>query len=285
MNNLQPEIRVDKNGKLVTRHVKTASSSPAAASRFAPPTVVNPKHAHIDRIMEPLLDGESNSTVSATLSFLHNCPDHIVERAAAAADSPTAQGVIAEVLLRRNQSYLALVVGSVSTWLPAAQDFAAHAGDKYGMNQFANGLFSIYRGISDTPASGDSMTDVEYEVDVRSFRMEFIGRALGFDQNARTHYDYYSRIAAIEPEHEAIAEILPTLKDITERMSVKDKYGNLVPRPLKPEEVLMIVDFAKDEPERFDAFVDFIKERRTVSQDIIREFKSASPSPLTRGLL
>lgn len=284
MNNLKPEIRVDKNGRLVTRHVKTDGGCGSSASRFAPPALKDHRELHIAAIVEHLEQNASTNAVAACRAFLEGCHSSTLEVAATAANTPETQGVISDVARRRNEHFLAVVSSAADIWSPLAKDMA---GDSSGqsLRSLSEMMFGVHRNLNNLPLKASGVSPEQLESDAEAFRFEFLGNALGLEKHARTYYDYYRSLAALETEKEAIAVMLPDLMDVNESLSVLDKNGNHVINPLKTKEILPLVRMAKGNPDRAPAIFEFIKERHAFDENAVNEFLRSDQSPLTRGIL
>ena len=284
MANLIPELRFDKNGRIVTRHVKADINSALRSAKLSAPVLSKPEDLHIAILMEPLIGDETSGTLSHIRTFLQGCTTQTLERAATAANSPATQGIMAEVVRRCNPHLLAVVAGSSSIW-NSMVDEIVQEGSRYEANMFSEYLYTTHRAMAEAKGTSDKISDDQYESDVTAFSMEFIGKSLGYDNGTRNYYGYYSMLAAIESEREAVASILPSLRSITDNRSVLDKNGTPIVQHLETQEIMALVKFSKEHPDRMDDLVEFMKDRKVIDDATISDFAVAPAAALTKGIL
>ena len=288
---------MDRNGRIVTRHVKPDTGSGSKALNTPPPALLSQREMNIGLLLTPLTERASNSQVAAYRYFLNGCSESTLESAANAVmngDDVIEAQVIAEVIRKRDEDFLLSVAASYPHWAAMAESFAGEDNEIPGndLQNFAHDLFGVQRNMFMDNASYSSSdlypskpSPLDHDELAESFGLEFFGRQLMLASHSRTIRDYYRKLDLLSQDMSGVAATLPKLMEMNESKAVMNKHGKAVARPLTADEVMTIVGLSREYPGSIDGITAFVCERKSFDESAVREFLTSDQTPLTRGIL
>jgi hypothetical protein len=297
MSNLTPEKRVDKNGRLVTKHVKTGAVPGANMSSVPAPSLPETKRKSDPlALLAPVRGVLSQSGIKACSKFLRECKDSTRAVATDAVDDkkPFTSEIMGLAVTKVNEGFLLVVASSSREWSSIAKykmgdseylksgeasNMIGKMWDAYSAMTTYN-TTNLYRTLSHEAAE-----DFNPEESIESFRMEYLGQQLELDTHTRTKREYYRSVETLNNDIDGVIDAMPILMGINKNLVVTDQYGYEVGNSLNAEQIMSVVQMSKDYPERIDSLVGFIKQRHTYDEDAVREFLETDATALSSGIL
>lgn len=286
MSNLIPEKRMDKNGKLVTKHVKAGHTGDnGGRSVPAPSLTQNRRRDQIHALVRSI----SFTSIRQYETFLTDCRDSTLDTLTAITAHPNGKysTMVGNAILRKNEGFLALLGASQETWGSVLE--STSMGD---LDRISNILWTTY---TELDPYGDHSRyahldrsraeDFDQEGLLEAFRPEFLGSMLELNFHSPIKYAYHKSLVRIENEMDEVTEIMPLLLKINSKLSVIDKYGDETRDSLTVDQVLAVVQMKKDYPDRVSLLEDFAKQRRSFDEEAARAFLATEAIALGSGIL
>jgi len=298
MHNLTPEKRLDKNGRLVTKHVKTnTGSSLSNMSVPAPSLPVDPRAKNIAMIVEPLRAHSTRVGLAQFSMYLESCQSQTLEAAAEAISSNSeafVSQVVSEATRKRNEGFLLLVASSANVWTAVASWKADGDGtlSEGAVSDVTNTMWDVYKKMTPyddmytlyASLSSRDAEDFNVEESIESFKLEYLGDRLGIGYHTRMNRDYYRKLELLSNDLDGVGEAMHMLLEINKSLYVLED-GHSVDTVLTSEQVMSIVGLSKKYPERIGSLVDFIKKRNSYDGDAAEAFLKADAASLSSGIL
>lgn len=296
MSNLIPEKRMDKNGRLVTKHVKTGTSPTLGSMTVPAPSLPDPRSAHIATILEPMGKMFTRNGLQHLTKYLESCQSSTLAATAGALESAEeafAGQVISEAVRKRNEGFLLLVASSKRAWSPVAAEQSEEGELREGvLDHFSSTLWSIYTGMTpyeahDLYASLDSSDAANFDAEdsIESFTLEFLGKKLDLDLHSHTSRAYYRSLEALNADLDGVSDAMPMLLKMNRKLYTMDRDGNEVGQSLTSDQVMSVVRLSKKYPERADSLLEFVRQRNSFDEAPAEEFLKSPATSLSSGLL
>lgn len=287
---------MDKNGRLVTKHVKPGTAPTLGSMTVPAPSLQDPRSAHIAAILEPVRNGFNRVGLQYLTKYLGTCQSSTLAAAAEAVRSSdelfTAQ-VISDAVRQRNEGFLLLVASSKRAWSPVASSRSENGELSEGdLSHLSATLWSTYTGMTrhethDLYASLDSSDarDFDPEESVETFTMEYLGKTLDLDHHSRSSRAYYRSLEALSADLDGVSDAMPLLMKINKNLFTIDRDGYEVGQSLTSDKVMSIVKLSKKYPENADNLIEFVRQRNSFDEAPAEEFLKSSATSLSSGLL
>lgn len=298
MSNLIPEKRVDKNGRLVTKHIKAGDAAGTNMSSVPAPSLPeNQRERQVSLIAEPLRKERNKGTFSSCSKLLRTYQDTTLSAASYEIENgtPFASEIIAKAVVKRNEGFLLLVASSSRVWSGVVESrLNKETGslDDTIAHSIVGKMWDAYEDMTDNDTTVLYETldhvaaeDFSPEESIETFQLEYLGKVLELDIHTRTKRDYYRNIEKLGEDIEGVGAAMPVLMGINKGLILMDRDGYDVSTSLKSDQVMSVVQLSKTYPERMSSLVDFIKQRHTYDDDAVREFLETDATALSSGIL
>lgn len=292
-----PEKRVDKNGRLVTKHVKNGAVTGANMTSVPAPSLSASKRTppHL-ALLAPVRDIISQSGFKMCSKLLKEYDESTLAAATDAVDNekPFTSEIIGLAAVKANEGFLLMVASSSRVWSSIAE---YKMGDSENLksadaSSMIGKMWDAYSSMTthDTTRlysklSSLSAEDFNPEESIESFRMEYLGQQLELDTHTRTKREYYRSVETLNNDIDGVIDALPILMSINKNLIVMDQNGYEVGNTLNADQVMSVVQMSKDYPERIASLVGFIEQRHTFDETAVREFLGTDASALSNGVL
>ena len=282
MTNLIPEQRPDKNGKLVTRHVKTGGGSKPATSLPAPAPVAPAKREPLavieDALAQKLEDGDDLQGIVMYLKMSAPITQQIVADALENYETDEEFDVLYRVInsaidpgfLQLATSDIKFIVDLSKTVKTGDTSYPARRAVSVMESTFTNKFRS--RGTRDSQEYG-------YTKHLGMFKAAVIARALEIDDNVSSDFEEYEQYLHIHENMELLMRHLPACNKVMVGMEshVKGKRAT-------SEEAVAVCRILEEFPDSETLIVDFVEDRKSFDEQAVRE-SLTSASALSRGAL
>lgn len=296
MSNLIPEKRMDKNGRLVTKHVKPGTAPVLGNMTVPAPSLPDPRSTHIAAILEPTRSTVTRSGLQHLTKYLEACQSSTLAAAAEAvgsSDEPLVGQVISDAVYKRNEGFLLLVASSKRAWSPVASSRSESGELSEGeLSHFSSTLWGVYTGMTpyethDLYASLGSRDAKNFDAEdsIESFTMEFLGKKLDLDLHSHTSRGYYRSLEVLSADLDGVSDAMPLLMKMNRKLYTMDRDGNEVGQSLTSDQVMSVVRLSKRYPERAKSLIEFVRQRNTFDEGPAEEFLKSSATSLSSGLL
>lgn len=282
MSNLTPQKRPDKNGKLVTRHVKTATAPVGKASLPAPkqPAVAAPSREDVVRaVLSSHLDDAAD--VEGYIAFINRKAPAIREAIIRSiADHPTGHefnAVMAVVEDTSNQSFGVLALDDPQFIVEFARSSLGALPEETTPKDFSGAVMVMDQAFRDLfKGNGVPLDDAAVTRYAPLIRAGAVTKTLGLDERMPSVFEKVDQIRHVSDNIDTFVRHLGALRRIPE---VPPAAG------LDSHALLDICAVLDDDPSATDALVSYVTERQRFDIGEFRDILSGESRSLSEGTL
>jgi hypothetical protein len=281
MSNLRAEQRPDKNGKIVTRHVKNGDSVKRVASLPAPSPVTAPKRDALSVISDALgqkLDAETTEGLTAYMGMKAPVTQQIVADALERCENDEEFNAISKAINKAiDPGFLQMVTADIK-FLMQLSEHITDDEPEYPTRRASGIMESTFTNKFRSRGSRTGM-EGDHTKHLAMYQSAVIARVLGVDGVVASDFEAYDQYQHINENREPLMRNLSTCKKavgMLDELSAKN-------RPTS-EEALAVARVLDDFPGSDDAVLLFIEDREMFDEGQMRESLSVGTA-LSRGAL
>jgi len=282
MSNLTPQKRPDRNGKMVTRHVKTSNDS--TTKRFPlplAPAAMNQNDLHTeDIIRESLYRHMGEDGAEDYLSFVIRKPQ-VIQTALAkalvsAADREQTNAALAIFEESTDNTQIVLALDDLDFMTSIARSPHGVVDPYAGSTKAYYGAIMVMTQAFTEHFQRDALSPETVDIDTYGpfLRAATLTKALGLDNHAPTSLDSHRQLEHVVENLSAFKRHYPVLIRVAQEA-----------RPLNSHALLEVCRILDDQPEATDPLIAYLNERRRFEMDEFKEILAAASRPLSSGTL
>ena len=298
MSNLIPEKRVDRHGRLVTRHVKHGAATASTVRGIPNPSVhYYDRTTAIEHFMDVMYErGAASGKVTEIAEGLARINEEsriMVMTALEENPDPQSTVVLCFALRSNDEQFIrsaSLGVDFCADYVSALIRRTPHEGNIKGPDALS-GLQSLHRAHKGLVRQGEfEVSNFDHERDTTiatTFKAQVVADAVHMKNKMPFHFEYYKQMSMLVDNMDAVENALPAIIDVKaagRHWAAKNgKPNDWV--CLDANEVIAITEIVSDYPHANERLYDIIVDRGHFDQEMVRlSLENAAPS-LIKGAL
>ena len=298
MSNLIPVKRVDRNGRLVTRHVKNGAATASPAKRIPEPSVhYYDKTTAVEHFIDVMYArGAASGNVTEISSGLLSINEESrIIVMTALEDSPDPQSTITLcfALRSKDEQFIrsaSLGVDFCADYLAASLRRTGHAGNLRGPNALGvlQALYRSHKALTREDQFEVSSYDHERDDTItKAFKAQVIADGLRMKHKVPFHFEYYKQIATLVDNIDDVEAAVPAIVEVNAacRRWASANKKSFESVCFDANDVMAITGIVSDYPHANERIYDIVVDRGYFDPEMVRlSLENASPS-LIRGAL
>lgn len=296
MRNLTPEQRVDKNGRLVTRHVRNNAPLPFGKSGIPSPKAHYYDAATaVEEYMQTLVErGAESGNVPAIADALGAVNEETrIIAMTALHDHPDKDStlMLSYALVTKDEQF----IRSVSLTLGYCSDYVRTVAtrenaDARDYKTILGGLHHVHRGLMNTSSTRMPLPDYDRERDelvATAFKVEHISHSTSMSRKVLLKFEYYKHQNILADNMDEIEPAIPTIMEL---VAARRKYAIAHKQPtddlsLDAHDLMSIAAIVSDYPHADKQMYDIVIGHGVFDPDRIRLALENKAPALVEGVL